>query len=429
MLCSRRDFLRESGSLWAAAPLALRSSSVPQPARLTGTHAISIDAADTSDLNFLGPLLKDVRIVQLGENGHGASEAIRVRARIARYLIEQLNFEVLAFESSLFLVHLANQRLGETDAQRSLTSSLIGVWHTREMLPLFEVLRARRAVGQSGQLAGFDIQPIGGNRKQRPAFFATFVAKVDPEYAKGVVALDTEFLEIYGKPSAQRRELLRAVGERLATGYERLADFLDTHRERMSDDTNEAIVARQEARSAAAYVRFQSATDMTKYAEIRDEAMFENLKFLATDLFPRRRIIVWGHNYHLRHDNAAILPSKEIFPGVKARSMGTWTRKHFGHQVYTLGQYERTGTALDNSRKEYAIARPAEGTLEARIEPPVGKAMFVDIRETSSTGHGRWLKQPVAARYNGQQPETLVPSAQYDALLVIESVTPPAFLY
>jgi erythromycin esterase len=419
---SRREFLQRS----ASALCALRLQALD---RRAGTHELAIDSSDSSDLQFLVPLLANVRIVQLGENGHGESESMRVRARIARFLVEQLDFDVLAFESSLFLAYLADQRLGDTDARRTLTSSLIGVWHTREMLPLFEFMRERRAAGKPIHLAGFDVQPIGSNRKQRPAFFGDLAAQLDPDFARTAVSLDNEFMEAYSKPSAQRREYLRANGERLAADYDRLAAFFERHVEKLTREKGDAaLIARQEAQSAAAYVRFQSAADMRKYAETRDEGMFENLKFFAEQLFKDRRIVVWGHNYHLRHENAAIPPSKEVFPGVEARSMGTWTRRHFGRRVYTIGQYERTGTAIDNSRKEYQISAPGERTLEARLMRPGDKALFIDINQARTAAEGDWLDRPVIARYNGQHPETFVPSVQYDAVLMLQKVSPPGFV-
>jgi erythromycin esterase len=396
-----------------------------------GVHEVSLEALDFSDLRFLAPLLSNVRIVQLGENGHGTAEATRLRVRIARYLCEQLGFGVLAFESSLFLCHLADVRAPETEPQRTLTASLVGVWHTGEMVPLFEAMRDWRRAGRRVHLAGFDVQPIGSNRKLRPAFFGDLLRAVDAEYAQTIVALDSEFLAAYDKGSSARREYLRANAERLSIGYERLAlfisDRLQALQERAGKET--PLVARQEARSIAAYVRFQSAADMRRYAEIRDEGMFENLRFLAADLFPGRKIIVWGHNYHLRHDNAAVPPTKEVFPGVQARSMGSWTRANFGPQVFTVGQYERAGTALDNSRKEYAISQPAPGTLEQRLSQLSNGPVFLNIREAAATKQGEWLNQPLTARYNGQHPETLVPSAQYDAVVMLPNVTPPHFLY
>jgi hypothetical protein len=40
-----------------------------------------------------------------------------------------------------------------------------------------------------------------------------------------------------------------------------------------------------------------------------------------------------------------------------------------------------------------------------------------------------WASTPVAARYNGQHDQTIVPIWQYDAVLFLPRVSPPTFLY
>ena len=254
---------------------------------------------------------------------------------------------------------------------------------------------------------------------------------MDTEYAGIVSAFDTEFLAAYDSGSSPRREFFRANGKRLIAEYNRLAAFIDKRRSALDQQAGPvaAGVARQEALSMAAYIAYQSAADMRAYAETRDEAMFRNLRYLADERFPGEKIIVWGHNYHLRHDNATIPPSAAIFPGVAARSMGTWARQHFGARVFTIGQYEATGAALDNARKPYVISAPADGTLEQRLQKMSNTPALVDIRAGVSTTEGAWLGSALTARYNGQHPEVLVPSRQYDAILMLPSVTPPAFLY
>jgi erythromycin esterase len=410
----------------ALAALAIASVQVPAA---DVAHPISIASPDLQDLAFLKTALKDARIVQLGENGHGAAEAMQARARIVRFLHTELGFTVLAFESSLFLCHLADARAAEMAPQRTLTSSVIGVWHTQEMLPLFATLRESREGTVPLRLAGFDVQPIGGNRKQRPGFLSGIVAKVDAEYAKDVLALDTEFFAAYDKGSAARREHLRGAGATLIARYDELAAFIEKHLSRLQKDSGREppLVAAQEARSAAAYIRFQTAPNMREYAERRDHGMFENLRFLAERLFPDQKIIVWGHNYHLRHDNAAIPPTEDIFPGVAARTMGSWTREHFGRQVFTIGQYEFEGEMFDNSRKHYVVAPPRAGSLEDRLNQlSRGSASIVTLADTAAPP---WASTVLASRYNGQQEQTLVPAKQYDALLFLPRVRPPAFLY
>jgi erythromycin esterase len=393
-----------------------------------GVHPLAT-SADTSDLAFLKPRLTDVRIVQLGENGHGAAEAMQARARIARFLHEHLGFGVLAFESSLFLGHLADARAADADPQRTLTSSVVGVWHTQEVLPLFTYLRATRTGTTPLRLAGFDVQPIGGNRKQRPAFFSELVAHVDPAFAKRVLALDQEFFSAYDKGSAARREQLRSIGPSLAEQYDGLAAFIEKHLATMqaAQGRETPLVAAQEARSAAAYIRFQIAGDMRQYAEIRDRGMFDNLKFIAERLFPDQKIIVWGHNYHLRHDNQSIPPRDEVFPGVAARTMGSWAREHFGRRIFTLGQYAFEGEVLDNSRKPYSIPRPPVASLEHRLHDIAGGAPSIVLLDAGPVA--AWSSTTLPARYNGQHAQAMVPAKQYDALLFLPKVTPPRFLY
>jgi erythromycin esterase-like protein len=150
----------------------------------------SLTSPDFSDLTFLKPLLSDVRIVQLGEAGHGMGEVNHLKVRLARFLIQEMGFTVVAFESSLYLAHQADMRARDVSAQTMLTSSLIGVWHTKEVLPLFEQLKASRGTSRELRLAGFDVQPIGSGKKTRPAFLRRLLAD-DPAYAAEVEAFDT----------------------------------------------------------------------------------------------------------------------------------------------------------------------------------------------------------------------------------------------
>jgi hypothetical protein len=197
------------------------------------------------------------------------------------------------------------------------------------------------------RLAGFDVQPLGGNRKQRPTFFSNLVAVIDPEYATAVQAPDAEFLSAYDTGGSERRTYLRAHADRLAAQYEALAAFIERHMSALQESAGREapLVAAQEARSAAAYVRFQTAPDMRAYTERRDRGMFENLRFLAERMRPSQKIIVWGHNYHLRHEN-------------------------FGRRVFTIGEYAFEGEAADNSRTPYTIARAGIGSTKTHRRTP-----------------------------------------------------------
>lgn len=389
----------------------------------------SLTSDDFGDLAFLKPLLGKARIVQLGEAGHGMAEVSQLKTRLARFLVRELGFSVVAFESSLYLAHQADTKSPDIGAQSMLTSSLIGVWHTREVLPLFESLTSSRATSRPIRLAGFDVQPIGSGKKTRPAFFRGIVAAIDPVYAAEVEKLDAAFIAEYDKGSRARRTHFRAHREKLIASYETLAAFLDRHLNALpAEGRHAALVARQEARSMAAYVRMQTAADARRLAEARDEGMAANVRFLAEELYPGERLLIWGHNYHVSHAAERAEPRADVFPGVPARSMGSWLRDRFGSALYSIGIYPYEGRAVDNSRTEYAIEAAPAGSLEGRIGVSAAPARFLDIAE-GLRGGLTWLSTPVMARFDGRTSQRLVAPEQYDAVMVVRRVSPPVFLY
>ncbi len=55
-------------------------------------------------------------------------------------------------------------------------------------------------------------------------------------------------------------------------------------------------------------------------------------------------------------------------------------------------------------------------------------ALFLDIDTGVSAGM-KWLRSPVPARFDGRLEQRLVAADQYDGLIVLRRVSPPAFLY
>ena len=57
---------------------------------------------DFADLQFLKDVVGDRRLVQLGESGHGVAEFDLAKDRLVRFFHEQMGFDVIAFESSIY---------------------------------------------------------------------------------------------------------------------------------------------------------------------------------------------------------------------------------------------------------------------------------------------------------------------------------------
>jgi len=403
---------------FADPPAGLRAQEAgPAPAP-SGIRAVaepirSLTSDDFSDLEFLRERLDGVRIVQLGESGHGMGETFALKSRLVRFLHRELGFDVLAMESDLYQCAIADRGAGELEARYTLYGCAFGVWHVEEVLPLFEHLRASRATDRPLRLAGIDVQPIGTNKEHRPAYLARSLAEVDRSLATEARALDSTFLAKYAEGGSARRAWMRANRDSLLEAYRRFEVAL-AH----------APIARQSVRSIVAYVRAQTAPDMLAYAEARNRGMADNVRFLAEELFPDARIVVWGHNTHVRHASEAIPPNPDGGPTAPARDMGSWLRDWYGGALYTVGFYAYEGTAVDNSRNAYDVAPASPRHLEHRLARACYRLAFFDVGR-----QGSWATEPQAMRYNGLHDQRLVPGDQYDAIVLIARVAPPTFLY
>jgi erythromycin esterase len=397
-------------------------------------HPVALEAEDFADLEFLRPLLEGRRIVQLGENAHGIREYNLLKARLVQFLHQELGYDVLAFESAVYQCYDANLGAAEAPAISTLTNCAYGVWHTEGVVPLFEYLRGTQQGDRPLLLAGFDVQPIGNNKEARPQFLSGVVGTIDPDYAAEVLTLDSSFLEVYARGGRERRAFFKTEdGRRLAEAYDLLEAFLTANGaaiEAAIPDRGRAVaVARRTAASMAWYIRQQSAPTTREYVERRDRGMAENLISLIDGLAPNRKVIVWGHNFHLRHDNLAIPPRAEMFPNVAARTMGSWLREKYGDELYTVGLYAYRGQAMDNSGKIYTIELPEAGSLESRLHEVGVQAAFLDFSRAPRGSGTAWIDQPTTARHDGTTPLSMVLRDQYDAVLVVDEVTPRVMLY
>lgn len=380
-------------------------------------QAINLTSDNFSDLAFLRPLLAGKRIVQLGENSHGIHEYNLLKDRLVRFLHQELGYRVLAFESSLFQCDDVDRQLATQNPQASMAKSVFGVWHTEGVLPIFAYLQQTQASPQPMRLMGFDIQPIGNNKRHRPDFLARVVAAFDKSYAQEVKALDQSFLTEYAKGSRARRSFFRSeAGQAMAAAYGRLRDQLSG-----KAGSRDLVIARQIAFSMAAYIRQQSAATNHDHVHRRDHGMAQNLIALAEEIYPNEKIVVWAHNFHIRHANQAIEPDPDLFPGVRVETMGHWLKKKYAGEIYTIGFYAFQGQAHNNRGKVFDITPAAAGSLEGLLKQTGHKAAFLEVGKLPPESP---FAQPLTARYNGETPLTMNLAEQYHAVIVIDRATP-----
>ncbi len=371
---------------------------------------VSTPQDDFADLRFFKDVIGERRLVQLGESGHGVGQFDSAKVRLIKFFHEQMGFDVIAFESSIFECFAANANA--TSGVDMLQRSIFTVWATEEVLPLL--------------LAGFDTQ-ISSLRgvAGRPAFLRRVIAAIDGGYADEVASFDTTFVNALRGTRSDP-----AKWDESEAFYDRLDQFFREHHDELveafpGDPT--PLVAERAAYSMVRYIR-QLRTEAARPTDvgpegagaIRDAGMAENVTVLARDVYPERKILIWAHNFHTRYANAS---TTSIQP-----TMGAVVAERFRPDVYTIGLYMNWGSAAYNNRTIYVINPAISGSMEwvlANTGPP---ALFVDfLHQRQEQGNG-WMFQPMYTREWGTLPLMLVPREQYDGVLLIDRVTPPNYL-
>ncbi len=405
---------------WAAA--------ATRPVRsLTSDRAEDLDA-------FLPALLAGKRVVGLGESAHGVAEFSAAKVRLIKYLHERLGYDVIAFESSLHACWEANRQAAALDARALMRGCIFGVWHVEEVLPLFEYIRSTQRTARPLVLAGFDSQMSGTLDAARPAFLRDVVGRLDTAYASRVAAHDSTFLALFSGATPNSPDSIRASVDqagRLAAGYDTLAAYLEARRATLAGHLGPggpatAAVALAGVRSAAAFARQLAAGNGPAGYAVRDRAMADNLDVLLDQVYPGRKVILWAHNAHLRHDGERVAP--EHFPVFVWRSTGAWLAERRRAEVYTVGLFMLRGAVRDNAGARFDVRAPGAGSLESILYQARRRFLFLDLSRLARTPDSEWLFTPARAFSWGIDPETQVLHDQYDGILFIDTVQPPAAL-
>jgi erythromycin esterase len=147
--------------------------------------------------------------------------------------------------------------------------------------------------------------------------------------------------------------------------------------------------------------------------------MAENVSFLADDLFAGRKIILWAHNFHIRHDNASTTSRQP--------TMGQWVRERFRDQLYTVGLYMDRGTAAQNDRRVYPISPAPVNSMEWIFANTGSPALFIDLLQQQRTDGNSWMFQSLVQREWGVNAFSMIPRNQYDGILFINEVQSPSY--
>ncbi|MFJ7733191.1 erythromycin esterase family protein [Lysinibacillus sp. NPDC097231] len=382
------------------------------------------------DLEMLKPLLYDKRIVFLGESSHGAAEFNLVKTRLIQFLHQEMGYNVLAFESGMGNAMNAQGQIDKQSAQQTMKDAIFGVWWTKETLPLFEYTKKTQNTDKPLTLAGFDIQLQGaftnGDWLQNSSL-AKQLSEVEEQLfdwsngkdLKGYQKVKPNIIEVYKQVKSQvqlkEKELKAAFPSEphIIKLMERtLADrirLVDEYVE-LSIQTNIDI----EQYNFDSYI---------KSLEWRDQAMMENLLWLAEEIYPTEKFIVWAHNDHIRKAQSEVMGSPYA-----VKMMGECLPDSYKKYSYVLGLHMASGETASNIREPMTVLPPIKGSIEDILSSTKKPYTFIDLRNRQNERGNSWMFEPRLSYRWGTMEESFVPRDQYDGILLIDRVKKPNYI-
>lgn len=385
-------------------------------------RSIDPEDDDFSDLMPLKRIIGDARIVQLGEQSHGDGATFYAKARLIRFLHEQMGFDVLAWESSFFDCEELNAALAsDLPPGKAAQQAIFGHWSRSGLVsPLFEYARSTLTTGRPLRQTGFDMQfwwaGAGGSLEAYPkrlfGLFDRLNSKLaSPADRKTLTDLRAALRQGGGyKPTKEDREKNRAAIERLAGALRnKAADVKDDREIRFFLKTLEDFSALEELRATPNY-------------GFRDRKMGENLVWLANAWYPDRKIVVWAASSHIARNLATIDARTPNFSYSNFVSMGQVLDERLGPAVYTVVFTAYRGAVANPMMTVLRrLEPPSDDSLETLLHATGRPYALVDFRALPKE---HWLRQPIVSRPFGYSQMLSNWTGNFDAMFFTDAMFP-----
>jgi erythromycin esterase len=383
-------------------------------------HAASVRSLDPADEDFadLEPIRKAIgesRIVFLGEEWHGSGATFRARSRVIKFLHQKCGFDVLAFESGLYDCRKTWEFLveGKMPAGDAARQGIFQTWSgTEECRPMWDYLGKQARQPRPLEVCGFDCQFTGvASRRFLPGELSALFKKLPHDALAADVRVTVA--KAFAKLLKTGTGIDKQETEAIAACHKALKDAkpsgdLPEKELRFWRQFLESVLGMAEVEAAykAGY------KDARNYNALRDVHMARNLVWLAHEMYPKRKIMVWAATYHLMRNpygvNIVVEPGKTpaerktavAYPQERVRTMAHEAWSRIEKETYSI-----FFSAAEGEFQSLTMAKPQKmnpmipGSLEDLLLKAGYENGFVDLRQRGAGG--KWLEERLVARILG----------------------------
>ncbi|UOK61150.1 erythromycin esterase family protein [Paenibacillus sp. OVF10] len=359
-----------------------------------------------------------------------------MKVRLVKFLHEELGYDVIAFESNLADTTAAYAQIHNTTPEELMKSSVYGVWQVEENLPLFEYIAQQSNTDHPLILTGFDSQ---GTSESFIKFVEAWFAKVDKNKATAFAQTERWYLKLN---MVNKVDDFNIQKKKIKEKYITLQEFVRDNKAELSRNQKEQLnlislvdrVLQNRLDMLDNYhphiVNLLAGVDPEKHLKLgsyeRDRVMADNVEWLAETVYPEEKIILWGHNYHIRKNNSTMITEHNGYdydnnPYPTMGEMLPYSLKQAG---YVIGLYAYEGSAYKNNGEEEQVQPHKKGSLEDIVGTEMGPARFINMKDEELSPTTEWMYTPRIAKAWGVLDEKMIPRDQYDGILLIHKIHP-----
>ena len=284
------------------------------------------------DINKLLPILKDKKIVALGEATHGTHEFFVYKHRLIKLLTKQANFKIIIIEGDFTGSQIMNDYVlyGKGTIKDALFGVGYGIWMTQEFVDMIEWVRKYNS---------------NKELKDKIKFYGC-----DMNYPSLAAKKINQFLKQNDKSSILIEKGLNWVINRkyLDTDFRSKEDStklfikaLDSAFESIENKTNNDFKLVEHSKRIINQIMEMIFASSSERVLLRDIFIAENIEWIY-NFENQQKAIFWAHNEHIANNNN----KKEQKP------TGYYLKKKYGNDYYSFGFGFYKGENRTYNRKE-----------------------------------------------------------------------------
>ncbi len=371
------------------------------------------------DFTALKKVLKNKRVVALGEFSHGAKEINLLKIELIKYLHEELGYDLLLFEAGVgegIAIEFDRQQL--TKGQL-LTAGLPGPWHTEEYLEMMTYLQATPDL----TVAGFDVQRTGRSFDRLLKKMLLAGGADTAQYN----LLETQFGQMmrqFQSRKSKADDTMLAQKEKLKKQYQELTALFTQQKstlEKQWSKQQQALVLKTFSNRIAYldyYIRFKLNNNYRERWAARDSLMADNGRWLIREIYPDKKVIISAHNFHIDKANEQEL------------TMGELLAAELGDSYYAIGIFGGKGSYANNGRQEEIMSiSKAKNDIQQIILGFEQEITLLPIPAQASPATS-WLLEPLLVNHsfiNLANERQLRLDQAFDAIIGIRNISAPKY--